>query len=212
MNRAMAYFLWAGFCIGITIMVVFQSAAMFGPNAQLSQVAGYMICDVQKLLFNNMLYFTALAYLGKKNYMDEHVILRCRNQGIELTLYMNFHGMVLCVMFILMLAIGLFVSAALTGIKIYVTVNLLFSFTLTGVFAFAWYMIYSVAYTISKKHIVGFFILVISQLTILVTHFFLQFMSDIDISKYLLNFIFPILVIIIAEIVQIFVLSKREWY
>ncbi len=212
MNRAMAYFLWASFCIGLTIMVVFQSAVMFGPNAQLGQIADYMICDIQKLLFNNMLYFAVLIYLGRKNYMDEHVALRCRNQGIELILYMNFHGIVLCAMFLLMLIVGLFASAIITGIEIYVPVSLLVSLTLAGLFAFAWYMIYSAAYTISKNHIVGFFVLLISQLTILVTHFFLQFMCDIDIAKYLLNFVFPIIVIISTEIIQRVVLAKREWY
>lgn len=212
MKRYGGYCIWAAICICITAMVVFQTAAGFGDKAGFDQVAEYMVGDTQKILFNNMLYFAALVYLGKKNYMDVHVVMRCKNQVSELVMYMNFHGMILCGVFLLMLVMGLLISTVLAGIAIRMTVGTLLLIVLAAVFAFSWYMIYSVAYTISKSHIAGFFAIVISQLIILVIHFFLQFMCDFDMSKYLLNFIFPIIVIAVTETIQISVLQKREWY
>lgn len=190
----------------ITIMVVMQTGKYCG-DMESSRIVELAVYSPQKILFNDMLYFSALLYIKGKHFLEPLILVRIRSAK-ELVIKFVWQGCTLALEVLFVLAIATEIGLIIQGREVCLDLK---QFLALFIIFILYDMIYNILYTISESHVIGTMMLTISQLGYLIIGLMVQFIDGGNLFYLILEWKSLLLMNAGMGFLLVGVLKRKEW-
>lgn len=197
---------WVFIVSCITIMVVIQTGK-YSEDIEVSQIVELAIYAPQKILFNNMLYYSALLYIKGTLFLEPLILVRVGSvKGLVIKFARQGCALALEVLLVLAIAteIGLIIQGSAACLDLNVFIKLFMIIIL-------WNSVYSLSYIISESHVVGIMMLMISQLGYLIIGLMVQFIDGENLFYLILAWKSLLVINAGMGFLLVGVLKRKEW-
>ncbi len=205
-TRSRRILCWTIIVSCITVMVVIQTGKNYG-DIESSRIVELAIYSPQKILFNDMLYFSSLLYIKGKPFLEPFILVRIRSTK-EFVIKLVWQGCSLALEVLLALAIAAEIGLLIQGREVCLDLN---PFLNLFIIFILFDMIYNISYIISENHVVGNMMLMISQLGYLIIGLMAQFIDGMNLFYVIFEWKLILLINIGMGLILAGVLKRKEW-